>query len=170
MFNFKLLGGGIQGISPTVTTNTQQGCSMVAPLGQASQIPLDREVIRNAFPSSYVLDSKYALGNKWAQTPFRIVMNAGDLYSRQTEPGGVNQVKGSVGIGQYRNTRGGSPSEGGSVRTGNGASGNQHFVYDSSDYIRFKRLMAKNKNYNDYSFGGDQNNASYPFILAVRRY
>lgn len=170
MFNFKSLGGGIQGISPTVTTSTQQGSSMVAPLGQASQIPLDREVIRNAFPTSYVMNNKYALGNTWAQTPFRIVMNAGDLYSRQTEPGGVNQVKGSVGIGQYRNTRGGNPSEGGSVHKGNGASGNQHFVYDSSDYIRFKRLMAKNKNYNDSSFGGDQNNASYPFILAVRRY
>ncbi len=170
MFNFQSLGGGIQGISPKVTLNTQQGNSMVAPLGQASQIPLDRNMIRNVLPTTYVVDGKYALGNSWAQTPFRVAMNAGDLYSRQTEPGGVNQVKGSVGIGQYRNTRGGAPSEGGSVRAGNGATGNQHFVYDSSDYIRYKRLMAKNKNYNDSSFGGDESNASYPFILAVRRY
>jgi hypothetical protein len=33
--------------------------------------------------------------------------------------------------------------------------GNQRFVYDSSDYIKFKRLSAKNKNYGDCSFGGD---------------
>ena len=35
--------------------------------------------------------------------------------------------------------------------------GNQKFVYDSSDYIKFKRLSAKNKNYGDCSFGGDDN-------------
>lgn len=169
MFNFKSLGGGIPGISPKVTHNTQQGNSMVAPLGQASQIPLDRNIIRNVLPTTYVLDNKFALGNQWAQTPFRIAMNAGDLYSRQSEPGGSNQVKGSVGIGQYRNTIGGNPSEGGSVHKGNGATGNQHYVYDSSDYIKFKRLMAKNKNYNDSSFGGS-NNGAYVHILSSRRY
>ena len=52
-------------------------------------------------------------------TPFRLAMNAGDAKSRQN-----------------------------STASG-AASGNQHFVYDSSDYIRFKRLQNKNRNYND---------------------
>ena len=33
--------------------------------------------------------------------------------------------------------------------------GNTKYVYNSSDYIKFKRLSAKNKNYGDCSFGGD---------------
>jgi len=38
--------------------------------------------------------------------------------------------------------------------------GNTKYVYDSSDYIKFKRLSAKNKNYGDCSFGGDDHNAN----------
>jgi hypothetical protein len=83
--------------------------------------------------------------------------------NRQTEPGGPNQIKGSVGIGQYRNTLG----NGDGVTKGNGASGNQHFVHPCSDYIKFKRLRAKLQNYNDTSFGGS-NNGAYTFILGIR--
>lgn len=166
MFNFKSLGGGIQGISPVVTISTQQGNTNVAPLGQASQIPLDRNIIRNALPTTYVMDGKFALGNPWAQTPFRIAMNAGDLYSRQSESGGSEQIQSNISIGRLKNNIG---SFIGGVRKGNGATGNQHYVYDSSDYVKFKRLMAKNKNYNDSSFGG-ANNGAYTYILASKRY
>ena len=38
---------------------------------------------------------------------------------------------------------------------------NVKFVPDSSDYIKFKKLRALNKNYNDMKQGGDQSNASY---------
>ena len=34
-----------------------------------------------------------------------------------------------------------------------GEMGNPKYVNDSSDYIRFKKLSAKNRNYNDSSFG-----------------
>jgi hypothetical protein len=102
------------------------------------------------------------LPNRWAQTPFRIAMNAGDLLLRQTEPGGSNQIKGSAGhLSNVLNAD--------SVRKGNGASGNQHFVYDSSTYTRYKKLASKNKNYNDISFGGS-NNGAYVFSLASRRF
>lgn len=166
---FKLnLGGKINGISPTVTHATQQGNSLVAPFGEASQIPMDRTIMRSVFPTTSTFEGKSVMTNKWAQTPFRIAMNAGDLLSRQTQPGGSNQIKGSVGIGQFRYSLGASPSQGGSVTKGNGASGNQHYVYDSSVYTNYKRLNAKNKNYNDYSFGGS-NNGAYTAILASRR-
>ena len=48
------------------------------------------------------------------------------------------------------------------------ASSNVRFVYDSSDYTRFKKMEARNKTYNDLSFGGDQHNGSYTFLNNLR--
>jgi hypothetical protein len=160
---FSNLGKGLNGISPTVTLTTQQGNSNVAPGGEASQIPLDRMFVRKAFATGK-FDGKFILTNKWAQTPFRVAMNAGDLLSRQYEKGGSNQIKGSVGIGRYKNTLGVY----GGQHKGNGASGNQHYVYDSSIYTMYKKRASKNKNYNDSSFGGS-NNGSYSAIMNIRR-
>lgn len=151
-------------ISPRVTNTTQQGNSNVAPLGEASQVPLDRSIIRRVFQNSR-FRGKPVGTTRWAQTPFRVALNAGDLLLRQTEPGGHNQIKGSVGVGQYRYTLGLVDS----VKRGDGASGNQHYVYDSSDYIRYKKLRAKQHNFNDVSFGGS-NNGSYVAARAIRRY
>ena len=41
-----------------------------------------------------------------------------------------------------------------------GEMGNPKYVNDSSDYIRFKKLSAKNRNYNDASFVGDKHNGA----------
>jgi hypothetical protein len=144
-------------VSPKVTLTTQQGNSNVAPLGEASTIPRDRFVLRQAFPTTSRFEGKVVLTNRWAQTPFRIAMNAGDLHSRQAAAGGSNQIKGAVG--RFHQILFSD-----SVHKGTGASGNQHFVYDSSDYTRYKQLAAKNKNYNDPSFGGS-NNGAYVFIM-----
>lgn len=138
------------GISPRIINTTQQGNSNVAPLGEASQIPLDRRLIRTMFPTNSKFQDKPLFSRSWPQTPFRVAMHAGDLLLRQNEPGGSNQIKGSIGIGQYRNTLGSMTG----VHHGNGASGNQHYVYDSSVYTKYKRLHAKQKNYNDFTFGG----------------
>ena len=165
VFHSSSLGGGFNGISPTVTNNTQQGNSNVAPAAEASQIPLDRMYLRKAFPTNK-FRGKYILTTAWPQTPFRVAMNAGDLLVRQTAPGGPNQIKGSVGIGKYRNTLGLVDS----TQKGDGASGNQHYVYDSSTYVTYKRRLAKNKNYNDVSFVGDKNNGSFTAIKAIRRF
>ena len=145
-------------VKPTITT--QQGNSNVAPLGEASMIPRDRFILRDMFPTTSKFGGVSVLNNRWAQTPFRVAMNAGDLFSRQAEPGGSNQVKGAVG-----RPHGMTLSFGGS-RGGNGASGNQHYVYDSSVYTKYKKLVAKNKNYNDISFGG-ANNGSYVFQMGA---
>jgi hypothetical protein len=161
---FSTLGKGFNGISPKVLISTQQGNSNVAPGGEASQIPLDRMFVKKAFATNKYKNT-YILTGKWGQTPFRVAMNAGDLYSRQNVPGGSNQIKGSVGIGGYRNTLGFY----GGVHKGDGATGNQHYVYDSSVYTTYKKRVAKNKNYNDSSFGGDESNGSYTAINHIRR-
>jgi hypothetical protein len=153
------------GISPRVTNSTQQGNANVAPLGQASQVPLDRKLIVKMFPTHYTFNGDPVFSKSWPQTPFRVAMNAGDLLLRQNEPGGSNQVKGSVGIGRYRNILGNFNG----VHSGNGASGNQHYVYDSSVYTRYRKLHEKQKNYNDVGFGG-ANNGAYSTIMKIRRF
>ena len=41
-----------------------------------------------------------------------------------------------------------------------GEMGNSKFVNDSSDYTRFKKLAAKNRNYNDASFVGNKHSGA----------
>ena len=88
-----------------------------------------------------LVGSTHVMTSSLAQTPFRLAMNAGDPMSRQNIGGAGN---------------------------GDGASGNQHFVYDSSDYIRFKKLQGKTRNYNDKTFGGS-NNGAYTPLMRLRR-
>ena len=98
-------------------------------------------------------------------TPFRQAYNAGDVAGtvdqRTLEPAS-NQVNGIAPVNslrKYERSRG-AASGGKSLFTGN-----PRYVYDSSDYIRYRKLLAKNKNYNDVSFGGDQSNASQTAIM-----
>ena len=46
--------------------------------------------------------------------------------------------------------------------------GNPKFVYDGSDYVKFKKLQANNRNFNDITYGGDRNNASQVAKSRVR--
>ena len=46
--------------------------------------------------------------------------------------------------------------------------GNAKFVYDGSDYVKFKKLQANNRNFNDITYGGDRNNASQVAKARVR--
>jgi len=147
------LGGGIQGIAPKITGITLD----------TSVIPRDRYVIRKAFANSYKFQgTTHVMTGSLAQTPFRLAMNAGDPMSRQNIGGGSDQVGSRVGgfAGLAKSYNG--------AGNGDGASGNQHFVYDSSDYIRFKKLQGKTRNYNDKTFGGS-NNGSYSAIMRLRR-
>jgi hypothetical protein len=47
---------------------------------------------------------------------------------------------------------------------------NVKFVYDGSDYTKFKKNQAINRNYNDRSFGGNDYNTSQSAIRHIRRY
>jgi len=114
-------------------------------------------------------------------TPFRAVNNAGDILSRQNYScGGSCQTPQSrPGMWGLRQ-RFGSTSN--SCRadifwTANqinpavpSSTCNGKFVYDGSDYTKFKKNQAVNQNYNDLSFGGDQSSGSQVSYRAVRRY
>ncbi len=125
----------INGISPKQTlTNYKDG-----------EQSLDRGVLRRGWNQ---LNATGTInGYNRVITPFRAVNNLGDFLARPNYVcGGPNQVnaskpgwKGHIGsiISQCDNT---------GVE---GASCNPRFVADSSDYVRFRKLRAMNKNYND---------------------
>ena len=127
-------------------------------------MPRDRYVIRKAFANAYHYKGNaqsVMRQSNLAQTPFRLAMNAGDPMLRQYEGGGSDQVGGRIGKKSIAKSYNGPT-------VGDGASGNQHFVYDSSDYIRFKKLQGKNRNFNDSAFGGS-NNGAYTPLMRLRR-
>jgi hypothetical protein len=86
--------------------------------------------LRNAWNTNYREQLKNA-GVGLAQGPFRTVNNAGDILSRK------NTTNNTAGVPL--------------------ASGQGNYVYNSSDYIRFKKEMAHSKNYNDITSGGSSN-------------
>jgi hypothetical protein len=143
------------GISPKQTVNNHKGGNEA----------LSRHVLRNSWNQQNAVGT--INGYKRVITPFRAVNNLGDFLSRKNYVcGGPNQVnaskpgwKGHIGsiISNCDNTN------------VEGASCNPRFVPDSSDYITYKKQRAMNVNYNDYSFGGDQSNASFVSMMAVRR-
>ena len=134
-----------------------------------------------------------ALGS---QTPFRALMNGGDpnvsvnkypstLASLHTNlpaaadiyAGAPNQVSSTKRASNSSAVRMGgamptqifstqdAPEGGGQVALW---SGNSKWVYDGSDYVKFKKLQAKNRNFNDNTWGGDRNNASQVALGRVR--
>ena len=153
------LGGGIPGAQPRggLTGYLMEG-------GGARGT--DRDLLRRmagftVFPN-----------NANAITPFRRFFNAGDAAGALVGQQGIspllgrpiNQVGSSSLVSRlHTNTYGG-------VQPGQSFfSGNPKYVYDSSLYVRYRGLVAKNRLYNDSSFGGDQSNASEAAIRRVRR-
>ena len=118
---------------------------------------------------------------------FRASLNAGDPLGRKDRAGGgsnqVNGIKGAT-LNNALKERAGSIQPASASGKGSGMfrnlssvndvtvpvfSGNPKFVYDGSDYIKFKKNSAINKTYNDSSSGGDQNNASYVALKRSKR-
>jgi hypothetical protein len=106
---------------------------------------LDRGVLRRGWNQINAIGE--INGYKRVITPFRAVNNLGDFLARPNYVcGGPNQVNASKPgwkghIGSII-----SNCDGTGVA---GASCNPRFVSDSSDYVRFRKLRAMNKNYND---------------------
>ena len=127
------------------------------------------------FNGDHGSSSVFIDNNIGALTPFRRAMNAGDPYvkvnmvpSNTLSKKPSNQVQGS----QRAANQGAASTAGNGLRTTAGGSaytGNPKIVYDSSDYIRYKKLLAKNNNYNDPTFGGDRHGASQVPLARVRR-
>ena len=157
------LGGGVPGAQNILIGNGSS--TGVEGGGERSNI---RNQLRSSFGRSGWL--KRAVNNNnipLVITPFRLAFNAGDINGTENESTipqlpSINQLNGES-FSRLKARGDGVNNNGKS-----GYSGNPKYVYDSSDYVRFKKLQANNRNYNDKSFGGS-NNSAYTFIRRVRR-
>lgn len=157
------LGGGIRGLMPMPTIDKVNDSEFETARILIKEVWNNNPVLRDA--------SGEPTGGNYACTPFRKVMNAGDALTRvnyscggacqtpQSIPG-IASIKNSIGAIKNNCDRSLVPP----------SSCNVKYVYDSSDYVRYVKQNATAKNYNDLSFGGDQNNASYQAVQAMRRF
>lgn len=118
-----------------------------------------------------VWNTNYARGEvngyKRKVTPFRAVMNSGDFLCRPNYIcGGPNPANNTHASAARQLGLGGIISACDATKIPS-SSCNVKFVADSSDYTKFKRQTACNKNYNDLKFGG-YNNSAYVPLMAVR--
>ena len=154
MVNATTLGGPYNGYSPKQTINNYK---------DSNSVIMRRELVKS-WNTEYA--TGVVAGRSRIITPFRAVTNSGDFLAR------INYVCG--GSNPSHLSRGGIHQRFGSIvskcdGTGVPASAtNGRFVADASDYTKYKRQSAYNKNYNDLSNGG-YNNASYVNLMAVRR-
>ena len=145
-----LLGGPYQGFSPKQTVlNYKDG-------EQTSTRTILRRGWNTAFATGSFNNQQRVI------TPFRAVNNSGDFLARQNYKcgGPAGMSKSSVGWAGsiiFLGSKVDNCDDSGVP----GASGNVKYVYDSSDYVTFRRQQAINRNYNDLKNGGDQSNGSY---------
>lgn len=161
------LGGGIPGGMPKggLLGGGSGGRFSGTGLEGGGQRELERLTLRRvagntAFPS----------GNPQIITPFRRFFNAGDSAgSFNSAPSPLlgrapDQVGSSSIVSRIHAHQGGVSNQGQAFY-----SGNQKYVYDSSNYVRFKKLQAVNRNYNDLSFGGAGASTVLQALARVRR-
>jgi hypothetical protein len=154
----RLLGGG---------GNSTGGSGMEG----GSQRERTRFLLREAWNGNAA--SGTVKGIKIGATPFRAVNNAGDLLNRQYfTSGGSNQVN----TGRIKLAANGSARIlGGNIFAQANPSGipsantNVKYVYDGSDYTKFKKQQAVNRNYNDYNYGGKGGSTTFVALNRVRR-
>ena len=148
----ELGGGPFNGWSPRQTIGNEKSSEQI----------MARRVLVKSWNTGYAGNTYN--GNARIVTPFRAVNNLGDFLQRKNYVcGGSNQVSASKPgrhIGSIISVcdNSGVPSSVCNVK----------YVPDSSDYIKYKKLMAQNKNYNDLKNGGFQN-SSYVPLMRVRR-
>ena len=110
---------------------------------------------------------------KLAIGPFRAVNNAGDLLSRQAfTSGGSNQVNtGRIKLASNQSAKilGGSILKQSNPTGVPSASTNVKWVYDGSDYTKFKNQQAANRNYDNNNRGGAGGSNTFTALNRVRR-
>lgn len=166
------LGGAINGWMPKQTQLTDKRYrefeQIRFALRQAWNTTYPNELRRNGITSPII-------------TPFRAVNNAGDLLARENYScGGTCQTPQSrPNLNGLRQRFGAiskscQPSQVNNSLQANkdipAAACNVKWVYDSSDYTTYLKQRAMVRNYNDYSFAGNDSSASQSAIRAIRRY
>jgi hypothetical protein len=162
------LGGGLPGLMPQPIVDHDNSDAFAR----------TRFTLRDAWNTTSYSGSS---NPKRIITPFRAVNNAGDLLSRENYScGGSCQTPqsrpGLNGLRQHFGHTSDSctPSVIWSAIQVDpkipSSTCNVKFVYDGSDYTRFKKNQAVNRNYNDRSFGGNDYSTSQSAIRHVRRY
>jgi hypothetical protein len=145
-----ILGGGVPGAMPKgglLGGGAGGGRGGYSGMEGGGAREIDRTKLRRAFGNTRFP------GNPSIITPFRRYFNAGDTNGTiNSNPssllGAPNQVTGNRMVSQLH-------TNGGGLRYGSAYfSGNPKYVFDSSNYVTFRKLKAVNKNYNDSSFGG----------------
>jgi hypothetical protein len=149
------LGGPYQGYSGKQSiSNYKDGDSVTA-----------RRELRKSWNTSYATGQVNGYNRRIG--PFRAVMNSGDFLSRTDYIcGGPNPANNTHATAARQLGLGGIINACDSTNIPS-SSCNVKFVADSSDYTKYKRQAAFNKNYNDLKFGG-YNNSAYVPLMAVR--
>ena len=156
-FKFSL-GGGLPGFIPQAVQTTDN----------YDEFAQNRFLLKQAWNTTYArqLDNGKAIC-----TPFRAVNNAGDILSRPNYScGGACQTFQSRPNLHGLKTKFGHINyacDGTSVPP---AACNVKYVYDSSDYSRYLKQRAINKNYNDLTYGGNDGSPAQSAWRAIRRY
>ena len=161
-FTPKQLGGNSKGMQPMLHGHMDGGNDRAL-----SRKYLSRafgNMINSGLGTSPLLYKNNVLG------PFKTAFNAGDVVTNKIEPNNIKYGKLPNQIGGNNLSRLQVRGDGTSGQNGNAMySGNPKYVHAGSDYIRFKKLQALNKNYNDTSYGGASNSQSQHAINRVRK-
>tara|TARA_B100000787_G_scaffold98922_1_gene72983 strand:+ start:5720 stop:6190 length:471 start_codon:yes stop_codon:yes gene_type:complete len=126
----------------------------ILPHNSDSSLATNTRIIIRSFGNIYNsgLNSSPLVYPKNVLGPFRTATNAGDVLGYDKGATNIkygdepNKMSGHNILGFSSTKIGGSLSRSGDASY----SGNPRFVYDGSDYIRFKKLQAHNKRYNNY--------------------
>jgi hypothetical protein len=161
------LGGGIPGGMPLgglIGGGGSGGRNSSSGMEGGGEREMERLTLRRA-----VGNTTFPGGNPQIITPFRRFYNAGDTAGTKNSNASVllgqpNQLSGNSMVSRIHASPDGMNTRGEAFY-----SGNQKYVYDSSNYVRFKKLQAVNRNYNDSSFGGNGGSTVFSTLGRVRR-
>jgi len=129
-----------------------------------------RKQLSKSFGNNYNsgLGKSPLLYNKNILGPFRTSFNAGDVVTNRIENTNIKYGKVPNQVGGNNLSRVQGKADGISGQNGKAMySGNPRHVYDGSDYARYKKLAAINKNFNDTTYGNGTKHL--PSQFAIRR-
>ncbi len=171
-----ILGGGIPGGQPKWgLLGGGSGSTGGSGMEGGGARGTDRFFLREAFGNQYLSNNPLVQSPAYfvnqglsKTTPFRAIMPAGDVNGSKNQAGAPflpspNQVRPTY-VQTVKMLTIGVQNNGTAFFTGN-----PRYVYDGSDYTRYKKLRAVNKTYDDKSFGG-ANNGAYVALKRVRRF